>query len=70
MSAACVAWLQRELRYQPKDAALFLRALTHRSAASANNERLEFLGDAVLNLVVAEELYQRFPKADEGTLSR
>lgn len=70
MSVACVAWLQRELRYQPKDAALFLRALTHRSAASANNERLEFLGDAVLNLVVAEELYQRFPKADEGALSR
>ncbi len=70
MSADCAAWLLRELRYQPRDQALFARALTHRSAASANNERLEFLGDAVLNLVVADELYRRFPQADEGALSR
>lgn len=70
MSAGCVAWLQQQFRYQPRDPELFLRALTHRSAASANNERLEFLGDAVLNLVVADELYRRFPRADEGALSR
>jgi ribonuclease-3 len=70
MSADCAAWLLREFCYQPRDLALFGRALTHRSAASANNERLEFLGDAVLNLVVADELYRRFPQADEGALSR
>jgi ribonuclease-3 len=70
MSAGCAAWLLREFRYQPRDPALFARALTHRSANSANNERLEFLGDAVLNLVVADDLYRRFPEADEGALSR
>jgi len=70
MSAVCVAWLQREFSYPPRDAALFVRAFTHRSAASASNERLEFLGDAVLNLVVADDLYRRFPQADEGALSR
>lgn len=45
-------------------------ALTHRSYAAANNERLEFLGDSVLNLVVAQQLYQRFPALPEGDLSR
>lgn len=45
-------------------------ALTHRSARGANNERLEFLGDAVVGLVVAELLYERFPKLDEGVLTR
>ena len=45
-------------------------ALTHRSASANNNERLEFLGDALLNLVVAEVLYHRHPKASEGELSR
>ncbi len=46
------------------------QALTHRSARGANNERLEFLGDAVVGLVVAELLYERFPKLDEGGLTR
>jgi ribonuclease-3 len=46
------------------------QALTHRSARGANNERLEFLGDAVVGLVVAELLYERFPKLDEGALTR
>jgi len=46
------------------------QALTHRSARGANNERLEFLGDAVVGLVVAELLYERFPKLDEGVLTR
>lgn len=45
-------------------------ALTHRSAGRPNNERLEFLGDAVLNFLIAEALYQRVPDADEGALSR
>ncbi len=50
--------------------ALIQEALTHRSAARRHNERLEFLGDAVLELVVSELLYRRFPEADEGDLSR
>lgn len=49
---------------------LFVRALTHRSAGANNNERLEFLGDAILGFVIAEKLYDAFPEADEGTLSR
>lgn len=58
------------LDYALVDASLFVLALTHRSAGSPNNERLEFLGDAVLDLVVAQDLYDRFPTADEGELSR
>ncbi len=65
-----LAWLRAQLRYEPQDPALFRAALTHRSAAGANNERLEFLGDAVLNLVVAHHLYVAFPDASEGDLSR
>lgn len=49
---------------------LLQQALRHRSAGSPHNERLEFLGDALVNLVVAEALYERWPKADEGTLTR
>jgi len=49
---------------------LLAQALTHRSAGAPHNERLEFLGDAVLGLVVAEALYARWPKADEGSLTR
>lgn len=64
------AWLRSRLGYAPVNSALFDVALTHRSAAGDNYERLEFLGDAVLNLLVAEYLYQRFPEADEGVLSR
>lgn len=63
-------WLRSRLGYAPVDAALFDVALTHRSADGDNYERLEFLGDAVLNLLVADYLYQRFPDADEGALSR
>ena len=50
--------------------ALLAQALTHRSAGAPHNERLEFLGDAVLGLIVAEALYARWPKADEGSLTR
>jgi ribonuclease III len=49
---------------------LLLAALTHRSRAMAHNERLEFLGDAILNFSIAAELYTRFPKAKEGELTR
>jgi len=45
-------------------------ALTHRSAGPLNNERLEFLGDAVLNCIIADTLFQRFPSANEGDLTR
>lgn len=51
-------------------AELHRQALTHRSAGQVNNERLEFLGDALVNFVVADELFKRFPKVDEGTLTR
>lgn len=49
---------------------LFEQALTHRSLGRVNNERLEFLGDALLGFVIAEALMRRFPDADEGALSR
>ena len=52
------------------DATLLERALTHRSAAHANNERLEFLGDALLNLLVAELIYETHPRASEGDMTR
>lgn len=65
-----LAWVRAELGYEPRDPALFRAALTHRSAPGPNNERLEFLGDAVLNLVVAHHLYAAFPGASEGDLSR
>ena len=65
-----LAWVRAELEYEPRDPALFRAALTHRSAPGPNNERLEFLGDAVLNLVVAHHLYAAFPDATEGDLGR
>lgn len=49
---------------------LLTQALTHRSAGAPHNERLEFLGDALVNLIVAEALYQYWPHADEGALTR
>lgn len=64
------AWLATLLGRQPRQIHLYHSALTHRSAHSDNNERLEFLGDAVLGVVMAGELYRRFPEADEGDLSR
>lgn len=62
--------LAKSLGHVFNDPTLFLQALTHRSAGSRNNERLEFLGDAVLGCVIATELYQRYPQAKEGELSR
>ncbi len=52
------------------DGSLLTQALSHRSAGSPHNERLEFLGDALLNLIIAEQLYARWPKADEGAMTR
>ncbi len=62
--------LSRSVDYLFRDETLLAAALTHRSAGNRNNERLEFLGDAVLGFVVADELYQRYPDASEGELSR
>lgn len=56
--------------YAFNDPGLLAQALTHRSAGSPHNERLEFLGDSLLNLVIAEQLYTRWPKADEGAMTR
>lgn len=56
--------------YQFKQADLLQQALTHRSYSSSHNERLEFLGDSLLNLFIASALYERFPQAREGDLSR
>ncbi|GBE09565.1 ribonuclease 3 [bacterium BMS3Abin12] len=62
--------LESALGYRFERGETLEAALTHRSAGSCNNERLEFLGDAVLGFVIAEELYRRFPDAAEGDLSR
>jgi ribonuclease III len=62
--------LERQLGYVFADRELLLLALTHRSHAGHNNERLEFLGDSILNFIAAEALFQRFPQAREGQLSR
>lgn len=64
------AELLKKLAYKFKQSALLDVALTHRSKGGDHNERLEFLGDAVVNFVIAEILYQQFPKATEGELSR
>jgi ribonuclease III len=64
------AWLRQAFAYSPVDVNLFVAALTHRSAAGTNNERLEFLGDTVVNLLVTEQLFHEYPQASEGDLSR
>jgi ribonuclease III len=65
-----LAALQHRLGHVFSRPALLHRALTHRSAASEHNERLEFLGDAVLNMAVSALLFQRFSGSDEGDLTR
>lgn len=62
--------LTEKLNYQFQQPKFLKMALTHRSKGGEHNERLEFLGDAVVNFVIAEILYQQFPKATEGELSR
>jgi ribonuclease-3 len=74
-----IEWLERSLGYRCQDATLLEAALTHRSAhrggvagcgGGTHNERLEFLGDGVLNFIVADLLYRERPQANEGELSR
>ncbi|MEY3651022.1 MAG: RNase [Pseudomonadota bacterium] len=62
--------LERLIGHDFSNKALLTQALTHRSFGSTNNERLEFLGDGVLNFIIASQLYLKFPKLDEGDLSR
>jgi ribonuclease-3 len=62
--------LFRQLHHRFCNPDLLRTALTHRSAGGRNNERLEFLGDSLLGFIIAEELFRRFPDADEGQLTR
>jgi ribonuclease-3 len=62
--------VQRGIGYRFRDSTLLRRALTHRSFGAAHNERLEYLGDSVVNCAVALALYQKFPALPEGELSR
>lgn len=70
MSEDIGAFVAEQLGYVPSDPALFEAALTHSSSRGDNYERLEFLGDRVLGLVMARWLYDRFPEEPEGSLSR
>jgi ribonuclease-3 len=64
------ARLEKALGHRFSDASLLELALTHRSAGKRNNERLEFLGDSLLNFVIAQDLFRRFDDTKEGALSR
>lgn len=64
------AWIERTFDYQPRDLADWERALTHASRGDTHYERLEFLGDRVLGLSMAEWLYETFPEEPEGALSK
>ncbi|WP_291968770.1 ribonuclease III [Candidatus Symbiopectobacterium sp.] len=70
MNTILINRLQRKLGYTFQRYDLLLQALTHRSANSKHNERLEFLGDSILSFVIANALYHRFPRVDEGDMSR
>ena len=67
-------FIQREFSYRPKRIDYFIEALTHKSKSkkinSTSNERLEFLGDAILDAIVADFLFLEFPQSDEGQLTR
>jgi len=68
--AEIAAWVEQTLGHKPKNPALFERALTHSSRGDEHYERLEFLGDRVLGLTIANWLYELFPDEPEGKLSR
>lgn len=70
LDATKLAQLENKLGYIFKDNTLLRQALTHRSASTNHNERLEFFGDAILSFVVADYLYHQLSKIDEGQLSR
>ena len=67
---AAIKSLLKKLDYSFNDISLLDEALTHRSHAAVNNERLEFLGDGILNFVIAHELFKQYPEVNEGDLSR
>ena len=67
---ASLELLYQTIGYRFKDERLVKLALTHRSAQAQHNERLEFIGDSIVNLVVGESLYHSHPKQPEGELSR
>ncbi|GAA3894324.1 ribonuclease III [Halomonas cibimaris] len=69
MSQSLNAFSQR-IGYDFNDTTLLELAMTHRSYGGRNNERLEFLGDSIVNFVIAQALFERFPQAREGQLSR
>jgi len=62
--------LEKRIGYNFSDFSLLKQALTHRSELGLHNERLEFLGDSILSFAISTDLYKRFPKVDEGDLSR
>ena len=70
MTSKASTWLAKSLSYEFNDADLLQQALTHRSCPGKNNERLEFLGDAVLDFVISEVVYLSNPNASEGDLSK
>jgi ribonuclease-3 len=69
-----IRFILQRFGYRPKDLSFFQQAVTHKSLSNTtedtSNERLEFLGDAILDAVIAEYLYQRFPSEDEGYLTK
>lgn len=69
-----IRFILKRFGYRPKNVHFFFEAITHKSLSNNNtessNERLEFLGDAILDAVIAEFLYERFPKEDEGYLTK
>jgi ribonuclease-3 len=62
--------LETKIQYTFKNSALLEQALTHRSKSANNYERLEFLGDSILSMVIAQKIYHKYPKLDEGKLTR
>lgn len=70
MAAQASIWLADSLGHEFNNAALLEQALTHRSSPGPNNERLEFLGDAILDFVISDAIYHAFASASEGDLSK
>lgn len=70
LTVAAIRLVQKKIGYEFTESKLLQQALTHRSASGNHYERLEFLGDSILSMVIAEALYTQFPKEDEGDLSR
>lgn len=72
--AELIAFIIQRFGYKPKELSHFIQAVTHKSlltnSKDISNERLEFLGDAILDAVIAEYLYNRFPEEDEGYLTK